>query len=415
MTASLERARLLLEHERYDQADREIRGYLAEYANDVAGHYLLAICLSALERYDEATAEARTAIHLAPDQPLSHYALAKVMLARDRYKEAEAAIAEAIRLDPYDADNRALQAAVRHSLRDWPGALAAAEGGLEIDPEHAACLNLRAMSLVQLGRRGEAGQSLAASLAKNPHNAVTHANQGWTLLHERRPKEAMEHFREALRLDPDSEWAKAGILEAIKARNVAYRWLLAYFLWMGRLSSRAQWAVIIGAYVGNRLVRTAARNNPEWAPFLWPLLGIYIAFVVMTWLAYPLFNLMLRLHPLGKHALTPDQRMGANCVGGCLALAVGFAIVSVVADWGWAIIASVVFAALMLPTAGTFQCSRGTPRNTMAAITLTLAALGIATTVLSIGSPDVAGTVGVVFIFGIMASAWIANFLGMRQ
>jgi tetratricopeptide (TPR) repeat protein len=415
MSASLERARLLLEHERYDQADREIRGYLAENPNDVGGHYLLAICLSELERYDEATAEARTAIHLAPDQPLSHYALAKVMLARDRYEDAEAAIAESIRLDPYDADYRALHAAARHSLRDWPGALAAAEGGLEIDPEHAACLNLRAMSLVQLGRRGEAGQSLAVSLQKNPHNAVTHANQGWTLLHERQPKAAMEHFREALRLDPSSDWAKAGILEAIKARNVAYRWLLAYFLWMGRLSGRAQWAVIIGLFIGSRVIRTAARNNPEWAPFLWPLLWVYFAFAVMTWLAYPLFNLLLRLHPLGKHALTPDQRLGANCVGSCLALAIVLGVVGIIADWGFALLAALTFAALMLPTAGTFQCSRGTPRNTMIAITLALCAIGLAASALSIRSPDAAVNLGIVFLIGIFASSWIANILAMRR
>ena len=62
------------------------------------------------------------------------------------------------------------------------------------------------------------------------------------VLHQAQPKAALEHFREALRLDPNLQYAQAGIVEALKARNPIYRWMLGYFLWMGRLSDRAKWA-----------------------------------------------------------------------------------------------------------------------------------------------------------------------------
>jgi tetratricopeptide (TPR) repeat protein len=420
MSASLERARLLFAHDRHDQAEREIRGFLAQEPNDVQGHYLLALCLAELERYDEALAEARMTVHLAPDEALSHYALAKVLFARDANKEAAAAITESIRLDPYDADYHSTLSAIRYAQRDWQKALDAAEAGLEIDPEHGPCLNLRAMALVKLGRKGEAGESLAVSLQKNPHNALTHANQGWTLLHERKPKEAMEHFREALRLDPTSDWAKAGILEAIKARNVVYRWMLAYFLWMGRLSGRAQWAILIGLYVANRFVSGFARQNPEIAPYLWPFMGLYAAFAVMTWLAYPIFNLMLRLHPLGKHALSREQIWGANCVGACLGLAVVMLIVALIGNWIWAWLLTLVFAALSLPAAGIFACGAGRPRWIMATITIGVALVGFAmvataVTADSLEAVETFSSLGTLFVVGVIASGFIANVLASRS
>jgi hypothetical protein len=225
----------------------------------------------------------------------------------------------------------------------------------------------------------------------------------------------MEHFREALRLDPQSGWAKAGILEAIKARNVVYRWMLAYFLWMGRLSTGAQWAVIIGAYFAQRFVRAALRAQPELGPVLWPLLVLYFAFVLMTWLAYPLFNLMLRLHPLGKHALSPEQRLGANVVGTCLGLAVVLGIVGAITWWPWALIAAGTFAGVMLPASGAFQCQPGYPRTTMLILTVALAALGLTAAAVSLHSPDAAFGLAVILFLGVMASTWISNALASQR
>ena len=92
------------------------------------------------------------------------------------------------------------------------------------------------MALVQLGRKDEAQQTLGSALANDPENALTHANQGWALLHRGDHAKALEHFREALRIDPELDWARAGIVEALKARHLIYRVMLRFFLWMGRQS-----------------------------------------------------------------------------------------------------------------------------------------------------------------------------------
>src|SRR5262249_17996730 len=193
------------------------------------------------------------------------------------------------------------------------------EGGLALDPEHVGCTNLRAMALVKLGRNAEAGAALADTLANDPENAFSHANQGWALLHQGQPRQALEHFREALRLEPGLEFARAGILEAIKARNPVYGLMLRYFLWMGRLRRGAHWAVILGLYfVFNCVLGNMADANPAWRPWVMPLQVAYIAFVVLTWIAEPLFNLLLRLDRFGRHALTREEIVATNWVGGLL-------------------------------------------------------------------------------------------------
>ncbi len=192
---------------------------------------------------------------------------------RNRFAEALPPIQEALRLDPYNAGYHGMLSQVHVNQRRWTDALAAAERGLEVEPENVLCNNLRAMALVGLGRKQEAGQTITASLARDPDDPFTHANQGWTLLEQRQPRQAMEHFREALRLDPNCQWARQGIVEAMKAHHFVYRVMLSYFLWMGKLDSRVQWAIIVGAFFLPRILGGIVKAAPALAPFYWPLFG----------------------------------------------------------------------------------------------------------------------------------------------
>src|SRR5690606_1373599 len=152
--------------------------------------------------------------------------------------------------DSANADFYAQLATVLFQQKKWQAALDASLEGLKFDAEHTGCTHLRSMALTQLGRQQEAIATVDSALARDPDNEYAHTNKGWALLHEGKPKEALEHFREALRLDPNYEYAQHGIVEALKARNFIYRWMLAYFLWMSRLSDRAKWGVILGGYFG---------------------------------------------------------------------------------------------------------------------------------------------------------------------
>ncbi|MEJ0089755.1 MAG: tetratricopeptide repeat protein [Limisphaerales bacterium] len=416
MNQNLERALLLYQQKRHDLAENELRQALAADPHDAYGHALLGLCLAKRESFQDAAEETRQAIHLAPDFPFAHYAHASVMDARNRFPEALAAINEAIRLDPENADQYALLASIHFQESRWRDALNAAEQGLQFDPEHVGCTNVRAMAMVKLGRKAEAGRTIDAALARNPDNAFTHANQGWTLLHQGEAKKAAEHFREALRLDPQNEWARQGIIEALKARNIIYALMLKYFLWMSKFSTRGQWLILIGGYFGNQMLGSLSRSNPELAPWVLPLRILYTVFALMTWLAYPFFNLLLRLNKFGRLVLSREQTIASNVFGLCLLIALaGLAGCFVKGfDSPWIVVA-MIFGFLLIPVSAVFKCQEGWPRTTMAALTIVLLLLGIFSIWADFSPRHDGGDAYVLFLLGIVASMWIANFLISRR
>lgn len=377
MSEHLTRAQLLVQQGRWDLAERELRQALAEDSQNAEAHYLLALCLLQKKDYDAAQTEAQMAIHLAPEEPTAHYVLGHILYERRHYEEATAALEESLRLNPYQSSAFAMIGQIALAEKRWQHALDAVDQGLAIEPEDIQCTNLRAIALVKLGRRPEAGMTIDAALARGPEVALTHANQGWALLHEGEPKPAMEHFREALRLDPSIDWARMGIVEALKAKNFLYRWLLRYLLFMSRLSTRTQWILVLVLFLGNNYARGVAAKNPDLAPYIMPVLYAYALFVLFGWLGYPLFNLLLFTDKFGRYALSEDQRRGAICVGSVLAAAIAFGIGAWVRDDGlWGLTALNLFL-LSLPTAGIFVCPEGWPRRLMLGVTLGLGALGL--------------------------------------
>lgn len=323
MSAHLERAQLLLQQSRPADAEREAMLALAQSPEHPLAHAFLALSRSDQGRAAEALQSAEAAVGLAPDVAYFHYVLATVLHRAERDGEARKRVEEAIRLDPDEERHFGLLASIHLALRDWPAALEAAERGLALNPEDVGCANLRSMALVRLGRKAEAMETVESALERDPQNAVSHANQGWNCLHRNDPRKAQEHFREALRLDPELEYARQGMLEALRARNPVYRGMLAYFLWMGRQSGRLQAAFIIGTYVVMRLMRNVAETQPGWGVVAWPLVILFYLFVYLSWTAGPMFNLLLRFDRFGRYVLSRDERRATWWFGGCVAAMLG--------------------------------------------------------------------------------------------
>lgn len=420
----LQRALVLHEQGRHELAEKELRQHLAREPQDGFAHALLAVSLLERDRRDDAERAAREAIGIAPDMAFTHYALARVLADRNRHDEALAIIAEAIRLEPSDADYHGVKASFLFQCERWADALASAETGLQFDPEHVTCNNLRAMALVKLGRKAEAGTTIDTTLARDPDDAFSHANKGWTLLEQGQRKKAMEHFHESLRLDPTNEWTRAGLVEAIKAGNPVYAVMLKYFLWMQKLSSGARWGIILGGYFGSRLLAGLSSANPALAPWVMPIRVLYITFAVLTWLAHPVFNLMLFLHPYGRHALNDEQRAQASWVGLLLALALGSVVIWLVSGYNEDyLVPALVFGLLALPTSAVHNCHEGWPRRTMAGATLALAAVGLfAVTIISFLHTEARSPLGatadgafMLFIVGAFLSQWLAMWLAQQR
>ncbi len=357
---------MLYQQDRHELAEAEIRQALGESPSDATAHSWLALCLLEMERFQDATVEARDGIALAPDDGFSHYAHGRVLLARDSYAEARAALLEAIRLDPGKEQYWGTLAAI-HMLEEKPAlALEAADHGLSIDPTDSQCANMRAMALVRLGRRAEAATTMQGALERDPEDAVTHANQGWAHLHAGKAKEAMESFRESLRLNPTSDWARAGIVEAMKARWWPYRILLRYFLWAGRLDSRWRIGLFLGLWLAVQFVSKVKDASPAVQAAADAFVTAYIVFALTTWFASPLFNLLLRLNRFGRHALSASQTIEANWVGILTAASLTFLVARYATGRPVLLIISLVFAGLLFPLVALFMSSGGWPRVALA-------------------------------------------------
>ncbi len=399
---------MLLQRHQHQLAERELRQELAADPDNPRAHAFLALCLAERESYADATEEAQAAIHLAPDMAFAHYALARILHERNRWEQAEPAIREAIRLDPEDPDYYALWSAIRLSEGELNTALHAAEQGLRLDPEHVGCNNLRAMVLVKLGRKQEAGATIAIALARDPEHALSHANQGWTLLHRGQHQNALEHFREALRLDAHLDWARAGIVEALKARHFLYSLLLRYFLWMSNLSPQGQCFIILGAVLVYKLLEALTEHNPTLAPWIRPILIAYILFAISTWLASPLFDLLLRLDRFGRHALSRDQLVASNWLAGLLALGLLCLILWLLTGLSLGLVGAIYFGLLSIPVVAIFRCAPGWPRWLMAMYTIALACVPGSALFTGDG-----GGAGRAFLIGVFLSAFVATGLAM--
>jgi tetratricopeptide (TPR) repeat protein len=425
MSQAFDRGVILFQQGRHDLASQEFRRGLSEDPDYPLGHAFLALCLAECKQKDEALREADEAVRLAPSLALSHYARSRVLLELDRLREASLAIKEAISLDPDDADYRGLLASIEMARHRWAEALEVAESGLAIDPENTACVNLRAMALTQLGRKAEAAATLGSALADDPENAVTHANQGWAYLHQSDPKRAIEHFREALRLDPELEWARVGMIEALKAKHLIYRVMLRFFLWMGRQSTWAQWGFILGFIFGQRILNSIANDRPELAVLIVPILILSFIFLLLTWISVPLFNFLLQLNRFGRLALSREQKIEANLIGGCFAISVCGLIGTVLffqrpAISGPAFLTMAVFGLLILPLRVTFLQS-GTMRIVLGLGTLVLAGLALPRLGVSyvpgtklFGNADFIRKCFGYFIQGAIYSTWLPLLLSVR-
>lgn len=416
MSQHLERARYLMERSRFADAEKELRLQIAEQPDDALAHALLALCSSELKKPPRETlSAAHTAIATAPDFPFAHYALAYVQQELAELPAAERAVDEAIRLDPEEPDYFALRASILLGRRRWPEALRAAEQGLELDSEHVGCINLRAMALGKLNRRDEAGAEIGTALGVDPDNPLTHANQGWYEVERGRYEAAMNHFREALRLDPQSEWARDGIVEVLKARNPVYRVMLRYFLWTARLQGRALWVFILAAWIGSRIVRSLINTQPALAPVLWPIYVAYLLFVLLTWISRPLFNLTLRLDPIGRIALTREQIKASNWVGASLLTAIVAGLVGLFAESAFAVALAVFSLLMTMPLSVSLSSTAPVARRRLSIYTVALAVFGCAgLALLAVGS-EAAAVPGLLFFLGFFIFQFVANYYAARS
>lgn len=412
-----QRARILYEQQRFHEAEKELRTALAQNPNDLEANNLLVFIFADQGKKTESLEAAERTINLAPDWGFAWYTFAYanwIQDAKGSSDKALDAVNQAIFLNPLNANFHYMKGEIHFSKTNWQEALDGATEALSLEAENVGALNLRAKSLVKLNKVADANSTLDYAIHQNPENPDSHANKGWALIEKDDYDNALVHFKEALRIDPNHIWAKEGLKNAIKGKNILYRGILKYFLWMAKQSEKNQWGFIIGAYVLYRIVLYFAQSNPALAPFIYPIIIAYVLFAFSSWVAVPLSNLFLRLHPLGKHALSPFEILGSNLLGGFITggilLGIGYFFLGYNALFllaGWALI-------MCLPLGGTFSSSephQGTKKLIMLTSGIGMVGLfGIAASVF-LGSQGIFNICTTIFGLSILGFSFLANYL----
>lgn len=419
MNAQIERIQLLLSQERYALAEQELWLILSDYPDHPLPQALLALCLSEQQRAKEALNHAQTAVHLAPDAGFCHYILAVVEHRNNHQRAARNAIDTALALDPESPEYFAFRGSLALEESRWKEALANADAGLALEAEHTQCLNLRSMALLKLGRGAEAEAAIDSALETAPEDATVHAQRGWTRLEKGQHQAALEAFQEALRLDPNLEIARSGMLEALKARYFLYRWMLRYFFWMGRFGKHHQFLVLLGILMGARLFVSLAREQDWSYLIIGGVLVLYFVFNLLSWVSDPLFNLLLRTTPYGGLMLSEREKQATDWFillggGGLLSIAItalcwnlGLLIPSLL--FGWTGMASL---SLLVPIAGSFAPDSLQARTLLGRYTLGLASIALLVALcilLQMAAPAI--YLGAAYFFGWIAFSWIGNFV----
>jgi hypothetical protein len=241
------------------------------------------------------------------------------------------------------------------------------------------------------------------------------AKLGWLALQGNGHKKALEHFKQALIFFPFNDYAKSGMVEALKANYWVYRIFLKYAFWMESKKAGVQWAVILGFYFGNRGLLFINDQYPAARIITTPLIILYLIFAITTWIIRPISNLFLRLNSYGKFVLSHDEITCSNLLGINLMLAIIAVVVYFISgNFLFAMIAF-FFATMSIPLATMFSA----PRHSRARLILSLYAFGMLVLgVLSIytylSGGDVMNKYADIYMWAFVIYQWVANamFIG---
>jgi tetratricopeptide (TPR) repeat protein len=423
MDRGLEHAQVLLRQGRPDLAERSLREHLAQSPDDAWALALLALTQVQREQYTAALDSATSAIGGDPDLPLAQYVRALALDGLGRFTPALEAAREVVRLAPDSPLGFQALTVVWASQRRWNDVLQAADQGLAVDPDDPDLINARGVALTQLGRRHEASETFVDALRTTPTHAGLLTGQGLAKLHQGHPEDAMEAFREALRIEPGNEAARFGLVEAMKARNPLYAVLLAGMLAFSRLGTRGQILVIVGFLIMNRVIRGLAAD-PETRTLGFILLAAYLTFVWLTFAASSLFDLLLRLDPLGRHALTSEQVTQANLVGALVAIGIPAGALALITQAAAPAFLAVLALGLVVPLDNVFEARPGRLRWAMIAYTLVVVLLGGTAVALALadalagvppGRERLAEDLFFWMLLAIAAATWLSWPIAMRS
>lgn len=410
---------LLQDQGRLEEAEACFYSVLAREPDNDFVYGRLALCQMsqpgkkrrALETVDEA-------IRLRADEPFYFSVKAIILGELHRGKESLEAAETAVRLNPEDTFALSAKANAYCAMDRWAEAEEWSRHALALDSDNAMAANILAHTLRMQGKRELNAEAVARLLAADPEDSFAHVNAGWSALQAKDQVRAEGHFREALRLDPESDMAREGLLESFRARSWFYRAYLSYCFFMQRHTEGKQWLIFLGAFAVYQVSRQyLATINPVYSGVL---VAVWLGLVLWVWLAPGIGNFLILLDRSARLALKPAERHQGIAVGGVFALGGLATVIGLVSAYYPVLLVGVGMLATTIPASLTFGNASSRGRLVFGSITVLLYLVVTTVVVLEwVRHPapmhPVSSVLGTCALLATVACTWLGNVRALRR
>ncbi len=315
----IQKGTILLNQGRYKEAADIFKDGLSSNPSDDGLLYYLALAQYHIgDQFDKALRTINEALKHETENPAHYWLKSLILSGLDKHKEALAVIDDALKIDPEYSQAYAAKAYIYVRMEKWAEAEKYAKESLALDADNPFASSVLSSALRMQNKLDEGAELAADTLAKDPDDSLSHSNAGWLYLHKQNYPQAEIHFKEALRLEPNYESARIGMLEAFKARSFIYRWYLQYCLFMSRQTQMVRVLIIVGIYLASKFVLknfNTLFNGPMVIVGYVVVVAMYL-FFFWSWLAGGVGSLLVWRDKTARYALNKGEKLDAFFVGG---------------------------------------------------------------------------------------------------
>jgi tetratricopeptide (TPR) repeat protein len=408
LNALIERLHLLQSQARWPESKTLLETYLADHPDEPIAQLYYVNTLSNMGEKEMARQLIGPLLSENPDNPMVLRLAAIIELNDEKPKMAEQYATQLMAMDAEDDDAYTLMAKAKLDQRNYDAALHFVDEALALNPQNTEALNMKIYIGGFLGK-ADTEAAIAEALHINPEDSATIANHGYQLLRQGRVDEALERLKYALSLNPTDQLARFAMLEALKARFWPYRLYFKYQEAMAKLSGGASFGLMIGLWFGVNFLNRQASANPEYAPFIMPVVYIMVSLFLLTWIIDPLMNFYLLTNKYGRLLLDKDDKLMASLVGGSLGLAVLSLAAWLLSGFTIFQLFTGAFVMLTIPLGSFLRPKRKQPRLLLTIYTFALAVLGLSG--IALGQSLLLNLA----LFGLLAYQFIINGMMARE
>lgn len=335
--AAFQRGQLLQKQHRLTDAIACYKQVVSLDAEHVPSYLMLSLCwMQSDGSEDNAVDAARRAVALEPENAFARGVLALALNAKARdgqtalMKEALQEARQATGFEPESDFAHGVVARLHLRLRDYPKAEESARMALSLDTENTMAAEVLSAALL-LQKKDADNQSLIDyQLQRDPEDDAAHTSAGWQAVMTGDHQKANGHFMEALRLNPNNEGARMGLIECYRARSWFYRGYLRFNHWMNQFTEGKQNAIMLGGFIGYQFLH-------RWLKDVSPILsnvviGVWMVFALWSHLARGLSTFFVTMDRFARQALKPREFWEGAVVGWLIFFAISALVLGYVKD-----------------------------------------------------------------------------------